>query len=70
MHELITAKFDSVCSLSGEVIKKGEDIYYDYQTKTLIHPKYYENITSQINSNGMTSYFARHKKLNEINPKP
>lgn len=66
MHELITAKYDSVCSLSGELIKRGEQVYYDYASKTLIHPRYYENITSQINSSGMKSYFERHRKLNKI----
>jgi hypothetical protein len=64
--ELITAKFDCHCSMTGILIKKGQDVYYNYITKTLIHPTYYENIMSQMNNQGLTSYFQRHQKLNKI----
>jgi len=29
----ITAKFKSVCAETGKVIKKGDQMIYDYQTK-------------------------------------
>lgn len=64
--ELITARFDCYCSMTGELIKQGEDVYYNYSAKTCIHPRYYENVMSQINSQGITSYFQRHQKLNKI----
>ena len=64
--ELTTAKYDCHCSLTGTLIKQGDDVYYNYITKTCIHPTYYENVMSQINSSGMQSYFQRHQKLNKI----
>lgn len=68
--ELIQARFDCHCSLTGTLIKQGEDVYYNYITKTCIHPTYYENVMSQINTQGVTNYFQRHQKLNNYKQKP
>jgi len=65
MFELITAKYDCYCSLTGTLIKKGEDVYYNYEAKTCVAPAYYENVMTQIKTQGMTSYFQRHQKLNK-----
>lgn len=67
--ELITAKYDCKCSLTGKNFSAGEQIYYNYQSKTFLDPTYYENMNSQINSSGVQSYFQRHQKLNKINQK-
>ena len=63
--ELITAKFDCHCSLTGRLIKQGEQVYFNYHTKTCIDPMQYESTLSQINSSGVKSYFSRHQKLNK-----
>jgi hypothetical protein len=68
--ELITVKYDCKCSLTGKNFSPGEQVYYNYESKTFLDPVYYENINSQINSSGMQSYFERHRKLNKINQKP
>ena len=67
--ELITVKYDCKCSLTGKNFSPGEQVYYNYESKTFLDPVYYENINSQINSSGMQSYFERHRKLNKINQK-
>ena len=67
--ELITAKYDCKCSLTGKNFLAGEQIYYNYQSKTFLDPAYFENINSQINSSGVQNYFQRHQKLNKINQK-
>jgi hypothetical protein len=66
--ELITAKYDCCCSLTGKNFSRGEQVYYNYEAKTFLDPTYYENVMSQVNNNGMKSYFQRHQKLNKIYP--
>jgi hypothetical protein len=68
--ELITVKYGCQCSLTGKNFSPGEQVYFNYQSKTFLDPVYYENMQSQINSSGVQSYFQRHQKLNKINQKP
>ena len=68
--ELITAKYDCRCSLTGKNFSRGDQVYYNYEAKTFLDPVYYENVMSQVNNNGMQSYFQRHQKLNKIYPNP
>ena len=63
--ELITAKYDCRCSLTGKNFTPGDQVYYNYEAKTFLDPLYYENVMSQINTQGMTNYFQRHQKLNK-----
>ncbi|MEY4282240.1 MAG: hypothetical protein RLZ39_1652 [Bacteroidota bacterium] len=65
MFELITAKFDCHCAISGRLIKQGQDMYYNYITKTCIHPVEYEQSINAIQKSGTQSYFQRHQKLNK-----
>jgi hypothetical protein len=60
MFELITAKFDCHCAISGRLIKQGQDMYYNYITKTCIHPLEYEQ-----SKKPQQQYFQRHQKLNK-----
>lgn len=60
MFELITAKFDCHCAISGRLIKKGQDFYFNYTTKTCIHPLEYEQ-----SKKPQQHYFQRHQKLNK-----
>lgn len=60
MFELITAKFDCYCAVSGRLIKKGQDLYFNYTNKVCIHPLEYEQPKKP-----QQSYFERHKKLNK-----
>ena len=66
--ELITAKYDCRCSLTGKNFSRGDQVYYNYEAKTFLDPVYYENVMSQQKSRGMQSYFERHQKLNKIYP--
>ena len=66
--ELITAKYDCRCSLTGKNFSRGDQVYYNYEAKTFLDPVYHENIMSQQKSRGMQSYFERHQKLNKIYP--
>ena len=66
--ELITAKYDCRCSLTGKNFSRGDQVYYNYEAKTFLDPVYHENIMSQQKSRGAQSYFERHKKLNKIYP--
>jgi hypothetical protein len=66
--ELITAKYDCRCSLTGKNFTRGDQVYYNYEAKTFLDPVYHENIISQQKSRGAQSYFERHKKLNKIYP--
>ena len=66
--ELITAKYDCRCSLTGKNFSRGDQVYYNYEAKTFLDPVYYENVISQQKSQGMQSYFERHQKLNKIYP--
>ena len=66
--ELITVKYDCRCSLTGKNFYPGDQVYYNYEAKTFLDPTYYENVMSQVNTQGMQSYFQRHQKLNKIYP--
>jgi hypothetical protein len=66
--ELITAKYDCRCSLTGKNFYRGDQVYYNYEAKTFLDPIYYENVMSQQKTQGAQSYFERHKKLNKIYP--
>ncbi len=68
--ELITVKYGCKCSLTGKNFSPGEQVYYNYLSKTFLDPVYYENMQSQINSSGVQSYFQRHQKLNKVTQKP
>jgi len=67
--ELITVKYGCQCSLTGKSFSPGEQVYFNYLSKTFLDPVYYENMQSQINSSGVQSYFQRHQKLNKVNQK-
>lgn len=66
--ELITAKYDCRCSLTGKNFLRGEQVYYNYEAKTFLDPTYYENVMSQAKNRGVEGYFQRHQKLNKIYP--
>ena len=68
--ELITVKYGCQCSLTGKNFSPGEQVYFNYLSKTFLDPVYYENMQSQINSSGVQSYFQRHQKLNKVTQKP
>jgi len=68
--ELITVKYGCKCSLTGKNFSPGEQVYFNYLSKTFLDPVYYENMQSQINSSGVQSYFQRHQKLNKVTQKP
>lgn len=63
MFKLIRAKFDSHCSLSGKLIRKGDDIYLNEITKTVIEAAEYEKLMSKAVIGDSKTYFSRHSKL-------
>jgi hypothetical protein len=65
MHELITLSYQMKCGITGTIIDKGEQAYYNYQTKTCIHPLEYEKNMSQVKIGDPKTYFTRHQKLNK-----
>ena len=67
--ELITAKYDCRCSLTGKNFTRGDQVYYNYEAKTFLDPVYYENVISQQKTQGMQSYFQRHQKLSRAWPR-
>ena len=64
MHELITLSYQMKCGITGTTIDKGEQAYYNYQTKTCIHPLEYERNMSQVKIGDPKTYFTRLSKLN------
>jgi hypothetical protein len=64
MHELITLSYQMKCGITGTIIDKGEQAYYNYQTKTCIHPLEYERNMSQVKIGDPKTYFTRLSKLN------
>jgi hypothetical protein len=65
MHELITLSSKMKCGITGTIIDKGEQAYYNHQTKTCIHPVEYERNMSQVKIGDPKTYFTRHQKLNK-----
>jgi hypothetical protein len=65
MHELITLSYQMKCGITGTIIDKGEQAYYNHQTKTCIHPLEYEKNMSQVKIGDPKTYFTRHQKLNK-----
>ena len=63
MFRLIRAKFDSHCSLSGKLIRKGDDIYLNDTTGTIIEAAEYEKLMSKSVIGDPKTYFTRHSKL-------
>jgi hypothetical protein len=67
MYELITLTSKMRCSITGEIIDKGEQAYYNYQTKTCIQPAEYERSMSKAVIGDKKTYFTRLSKLNTKN---
>jgi hypothetical protein len=65
MHELITLSYQMKCGITGTIIDKGEQAYYNHQTKTCIHPVEYERNMSQAKIGDPKTYFTRLQKLNK-----
>jgi hypothetical protein len=65
MHELITLSYQMKCGITGTIIDKGEQAYYNHQTKTCIHPLEYEKNMSQVKIGDPKTYFTRLQKLNK-----
>jgi hypothetical protein len=65
MHELITLSYQMKCGITGTIIDKGEQAYYNHQTKTCIHPLEYEKNMSQVKIGEPKTYFTRLQKLNK-----
>ena len=68
MHELITLNSKMKCGITGTIINKGEQAYYDHQTKNCIHPLEYEKNMSQVKIGDPKTYFTRLSKLNNKKP--
>lgn len=67
MFKLITTQFNCHCSLTGKLIRQGEQVYFNDTTKTLIDAYEYENLMSKVIIGDKSTYFTRHQKLNKIN---
>jgi hypothetical protein len=65
MHELITLNSKMKCGITGTIIDKGEQAYYNHQTKTCIHPLVYERNMQQTKIGEPKTYFTRLQKLNK-----
>jgi hypothetical protein len=65
MHELITLSYQMKCGITGTIIDKGEQAYYNHQTKTCIHPVEYERNMNQAKIGDPKTYFTRLQKLNK-----
>ncbi len=65
MHELITLTYKMRCCITGTIIEKGEQAYYNHQTKTCIHPVEYEKGMSLAKIGDPKTYFTRLQKLNK-----
>ena len=69
MHHLITLPYKMRCAITGTVIEKGEQAYYNYETKNCIHPLEYEKNMSKAKIGDTKTYFQRLSKLNTKNLK-
>ncbi len=67
MFELITLTYPMRCGITGIPIDKGEQAYYNYETKTCIHPVEYEGSMSKAVIGDKKTYFTRLSKLNTKN---
>jgi hypothetical protein len=65
MHELITLTYPMKCGITGTYIDKGEQAYYNHQTKTCIHPLEYEKNMAKTKIGDPKTYFTRLQKLNK-----
>ena len=68
MHELITLSYQMKCGITGTIIDKGEQAYYNHQTKTCIHPLEYESNMQKAKIGDPKTYFSRLSKLNTKKP--
>lgn len=66
MFKLITTQFNCHCSLTGKLIRQGEQVYFNDSTKTLIDAYEYEKLMSTAMIGDNKGYFSRHQKLNKI----
>jgi hypothetical protein len=64
MFELITLTYPMRCGITGTQIYKGQQAYYNYETKTCIHPLEYERSMSKAVIGDTKTYFTRLSKLN------
>ena len=67
MYELITLTYAMRCGISGILIDKGEQAYYNYETKNCIHPLEYEKGMNKAKIGDAKTYFTRLSKLNTKN---
>jgi hypothetical protein len=65
MHQLITLSDPMKCAITGTTIDKGEQAYYNHQTKNCIHPLEYERNMQQAKIGDPKTYFTRLQKLNK-----
>ncbi len=65
MHQLITLSDRMKCAITGTTIDKGEQAYYNHQTKTCIHPLEYERNMQEVKIGDSKTYFTRLQKLNK-----
>ena len=68
MHQLITLTHPMKCAITGIQIDKGEQAYYNHETKNCIHPLEYESNMSKAKIGDPKTYFSRLSKLNTKNP--
>jgi hypothetical protein len=64
MFELITLTYPMRCGITGTLIYKGQQAYYNYETKNCIHPLEYERSMSKAVIGDTKTYFTRLSKLN------
>lgn len=67
MHQLITLTHPMKCAITGIQIDKGEQAYYNHETKNCIHPLEYEKNISKAKIGDPKTYFSRLSKLNTKN---
>lgn len=67
MHELITLTYPMKCAITGIRIEKGEQAYYNFETKNCILPAEYERGMSKTVIGDKKTYFTRLSKLNTKN---
>ena len=64
MFRLITATFDCRCSLTGRLLRKGEQVYYNDTSRNVIDALEYELLMRITVIGDKKTYFTRHSKLN------
>jgi hypothetical protein len=64
MFRLITATFDCHCSLTGRLVRKGEQVYFNDTSRTVIDAYEYEKLMQKTIIGDQKTYFSRHSKLN------